>query len=306
MEYRTLGGTGLKVSALSFGGSPLGGVYGEVDVEECRRTMHAALDSGINLIDVSPYYGETRAETMLGDVLKGVARDRYLIATKVGRYGNSDFDFSAERVMRSAEKSMGRIGVEHIDILQCHDIEYGSIDQIVNETLPALNKLKEQGKVGFVGVTGLPLEIFTSVLDRATIDVILSYCRCTLLDDTLTALIPYLKQKNVGIISASPLAMGLLGGSPPPWHPASPAMREAVAAASAHCRERGADLAQLAVQYALANPNIATTLVGISNQRELERSLACVGTLPDPELLTQVEAILAPVHNQTWQSKSSL
>ena len=303
MEYRTLGGTGLKVSALSFGGSPLGGVYGEVDVEECRRTMHAALDSGINLIDVSPYYGETRAETMLGAVLQGVARDRYLIATKVGRYGNADFDFTAERAIRSVEESMRRIGVDHIDIVQCHDIEYGSIDQIVDETLPALYKLKQQGKIGFVGVTGLPLEIFTGVLDRVQTDVILSYCRYTLLDDTLVSLIPYLKQKNVGIISASPLAMGLLGGAPPPWHPAPPAMREAVSAAAAHCHARGTNLAQLAVQYALANPDIATTLVGISNQYELERSLDCVGTACDPEILTAVEAIFAPVHNQTWQSK---
>src|SRR4051812_34337649 len=107
MHYRPLGRTGLHVSVLGFGASPLGGVFGAIDESECRRAVHAALDLGINFIDVAPYYGATKAETVLGRALKGVKRDRYFLATKVGQYGDGEFDFSAARVTRSLDESCG-------------------------------------------------------------------------------------------------------------------------------------------------------------------------------------------------------
>lgn len=99
----------------------------------------------------------------------------------------------------------------------------------MNETIPALQKLKEAGKIRFIGITGLPLGVFTYVLDRVppgAVDVILSYCHHSINDSTLEDLLPYLKSKGVGVISASPLAMGLLTESGPPhWHPASPELK---------------------------------------------------------------------------------
>lgn len=101
--------------------------------------------------------------------------------------------------------------------------------QIVNETIPALLKLKEVGKIRFIGITGLPLGIFTYVLDRVppgSVDVILSYCHYSINDNALEDLLPHLKSKGVGVISASPLAMGLLTeNGPPEWHPASPELK---------------------------------------------------------------------------------
>src|SRR2546426_12138260 len=98
MELRILGNTGLPVPVLGFGGSPLGRVFGAVDEEEGIRAVHAAIERGVNLFDVSPFYGLTLAETVLGKALKSVARDRFLVSTKVGRYGADEFDFSADRV----------------------------------------------------------------------------------------------------------------------------------------------------------------------------------------------------------------
>src|SRR5512146_2782692 len=117
MNTRLLGRTGLQVSVLSFGGSSLGGVFREADEAEAIRTVHAALDCGINFIDVSPYYGKTRAETVLGRALKGIPRDRYLLATKVGQYDDGVFDFSAARVTRSLDESCRRLGVDTVDLL---------------------------------------------------------------------------------------------------------------------------------------------------------------------------------------------
>ena len=154
MEYRTLGRTGLTVSKLAFGGSSLGSVFRSIAEEDGIRTIHTALDHGINLIDTAPYYGITKAETVLGKALKGVARDRYLLATKVSRFGPNieDFDFSAARVSTSIDESLQRLGVDHIDFIQVHDMEFGDINQIIRETLPALREAQRQGKVRFIGM----------------------------------------------------------------------------------------------------------------------------------------------------------
>jgi len=303
VEYRTLGKTGLRVSALGFGAAPLGGSYGAFEEASGIRAVHRALDLGINLLDVSPYYGITRAETVLGKVLRGISRGRYYLSTKVGRYGLNDFDFSAARVTASVDESLVRLGIEYLDVILCHDIEFGSLDQVVNETLPALRDIQAQGKARFVGVSGLPLKIFSQVLARADLDVILSYCHYNLMDTSLAALIPLLKAKNVGIINAACTGMGLLTRQgPPPWHPASAQIKNACAQATAYCEARGVNIVQLAIQFALANPDIATTLVGSADPREIENDVAWAEQPLDQELLAQVEKILEPIHNQSWES----
>lgn len=303
MEYRTLGKTGLHVSALGYGASPLGGVFRPIDEAQGIRAVHTAVDLGINFIDVSPYYGLTRAETVLGRALRGVPRDAYYLATKVGRYADAEFDFSARRVTRSVDESLRRLGVEHVDLIQCHDIEFGDLDQVVNETIPALRRVVEAGKARFIGITGLPLGIFRHVLDRTDVDTILSYCHYTLNDTSLARLIPYLKGKGVGIINASPLGMGLLTGRDlPEWHPAPAALREACARAAAHCRERGVEIARLAIRFATAHPEIATTLVGTASPENIRRNVRWMEEPIDEELLAEVRAILAPVQDVTWPS----
>lgn len=304
MRYRELGRTGLEVSILGYGGSPLGGVFGEVDETECVQTVHAALDAGINYFDVAPFYGLTRAETMLGRCLHGIPREKFILSTKVGRYGPTEFDFSAARVTQSVEESLQRLGVEHIDLLVCHDIEYGSLDQIVEETLPALRKIQETGKVRFLGISGLPLQIFRAVTTASTdLDFILSYCHYSLSDTSLETLLPLLQEREIGVINASALGMGLLTDRPlPDWHPAPTELRAAAAEALAYCQARGIDLARLGLQFALARPEIATTLVGIADRATLAKNLAALEIDPDPEALRAVQEILAPVHNLTWAS----
>ncbi len=303
MQYRVLGKTGLRVSVLSFGASPLGGVFGHVDESEGIRAVHRAVDLGMNFFDVSPFYGLTKAETVLGKGLSTLPRDKFILATKVGRYGEREFDFSAGRVTRSVDESLKRLQVDVIDIIQCHDIEFGDLDQVVNETVPALRRLQQAGKVRFVGITGLPLEIFRYVLDRAEIDTILSYCRYTLFDTALADLLPYLKQKNVGVINASPLSMGLLGGRAlPDWHPAPPDIRAACEKAAQYCRERGQNISRLALQFALAHPDMATTLVGTGKVKHLEDNVEWTDQPLDEKLVAEVQQILAPIRDKTWPS----
>ncbi len=303
MQYRTLGATGLKVSKLGFGASPLGGVFREVDEAEGIRAVHAALDFGINFIDVSPYYGLTRAETVLGRALKGVRRERYYLATKVGRYGADRFDFSAGRVTASVDESLERLGAGHIDLIQCHDIEFGSLNQVIEQTLPALRKLQETGKVRFVGITGLPLKIFRSVLAKTDVDTILSYCRYCLNDASLEALLPFLMERRVGVINASPLSMGLLSDrGAPAWHPAPSDIQAACGRAAAYCRAQGTDISRLAIQFSTSNPSIATTLVGTASPENIEKNVRWLEEPLDEELLREVLRILDPIRNKTWPS----
>jgi L-galactose dehydrogenase len=304
MHYRPLGQTALKVSVLSFGASSLGGVFRATNQAEAVRTVHTALDLGVNFIDVSPYYGATKAETVLGDALRGIARERYVLATKVGQYGEGEFDFTAARVTRSLDESCRRLGVDYIDLLQCHDVEFADLRQIVDETLPTLAKLREAGRIGHIGITGLPLKIFPAVLDAVPpgmVETILSFCHYELNDTSLTSLVPYLKQKGIGIINASPTGMGLLTErGVPAWHPATPAMIAGARRVVDYCKSVGADIVKLAIQFAVAQPDIATTLVSSANPENIRKNIGYVEEPVDAELMANVLRLLEPIRNHNF------
>ena len=304
MHYRRLGRTPLTVSFLSFGASSLGGVFRDTDEAEGIRAVRTALDLGINFFDVAPYYGNTKAETVLGKALKGVPRDAYYLATKVGQYGTGEFDFSRERILRGYEESLRRLGVDYVDLLQCHDIEFARCEQIVGETLPALVELRDKGRIGHVGITGLPLAVFPAVLDRvpvSTVDTILSFCRFELNDDALSGLVPYLHAKGVGIINASPTGMGLLTErGVPEWHPAPPAMIAGCRRAVEFCRSRGVDIVKLAVQFSVSHPGIATTLVGTASAANIEKNIRYAEEPIDYGLMAEILAILKPIKNHNF------
>jgi L-galactose dehydrogenase len=304
MQYRPLGKTGLNVSALSFGASSLGAVFHEINEADGVRTVHAAVDHGVNFIDVSPYYGATRAETVLGRALRDIPRERYYLATKVGQYGEGEFDFRASRIVRGVDESLARLSVDYVDLIQCHDIEFVNLDQIVNETLPALHKLKETGKVRHVGITGLPLKIFPAIVDRTppgTVETILSFCHYELNDSSLESLVPYLKSKNVGIINASPTGMGLLTDrGTPAWHPASDAIKAGCRRAVQFCQERGINIMELAIQYSISDPDIATTLVGTASPQNILDNIRHAEAPLDREKLAAVLDALKPIHNHNF------
>ena len=303
MKYRKLGNTGLDVSTLSYGASSLGSVFKEINETEGIKTVHTALDLGINFIDVSPYYGLTKAETVLGRALKAIPRDRYYLSTKAGRLAENEFDFSQKSIMNSLEESLQRLGTDYVDILLLHDIEFGSYDQVINEGIPALQKLKEQGKIRFFGVSGLPLSIFDKVLEKTDLDVILSYCHYSLNDTSLVSRIPLLEKKQVGLINAAPLSMGLLSTRPvADWHPASEEVKQICQKAAEFCAEHGVDIAKLAIQFSVQHEQIPTTLVSTSSTQNITRNVQWATETIDENLLQEVRTILEPIHNETWAS----
>jgi len=310
MRYTVLGKAGFEVSSLSLGASALGGVFGEVDEARCIETVHTALDHGINYIDVSPAYGATRAEVMLGRALRGVDRARYRLSTKVGKtmpggpMKPSVFDFRREAILRSLDESRARIGVEYFDIIHLHDIEYEGgrhIDIALGEGLETLLELKAAGAIGAVSVGTYPIDLCRRIIENYPVDTILVHNHYQLKDTLLEDLIPVAAERNVGLINASPFAMGLLGDrEPPAWHPANADERALFARARDFCRERGTSLSKLALQFATQHPGIPTTLFSTSRPEAVLQNIAWHEEPCPRDLVAEVQAILAPVLNRDW------
>lgn len=307
MQYREIGNTGMKVSHISFGASSLGGVFHSLKEEEGIKAVHTAIENGINLIDVSPYYGHLKAEQVLGKALKGIDRKLYCLSTKVGRYGKdgvNQWDYSARRVTESVYESMERLQVDYLDLIHVHDIEFADLEQVCQETLPALVELRALGLVKHIGITNLTLRHFKYVIDHVpagTVEAVLSFCHYCLNDDALTDYLDYFEAHRVGVINASPFSMGLLTErGAPDWHPAPQPLQAVCRAAAEYCKSRGESIEKLAIQFAVGNPRIATTLFSTTRSSSVLQNIAWANEPINEGLLADVQKILEPRFRDTW------
>ena len=299
----------MVVSALSFGASSLGGVFHAIKEKKAIEAVFAAVEGGINFIDVSPYYGHYKAETVLGKALKDIPRDKYYLSTKVGRYGKDGvnaWDYSARRAKESVYESMERLNVDHIDLINVHDIEFADLRQVAEETLPALVELREQGLVSHVGITDLQPENLQWVIEHVpagTVESVLCFCHYSLNDDLLVEYFDWFEERGIGLINASPLSMGLLSSrGVPDWHPADRRLVEACARAAAHCAAKGYPIEKLAVQYAISNPRIATTLFSSANPDNVRKNIANAEAPLDLELVKEVRGIIGDQLRVRWKN----
>ncbi|EDY18183.1 aldo/keto reductase [Chthoniobacter flavus Ellin428] len=299
MQTRRLGQTDLQLPILSFGASSLGQEFRSVKLDEALDSVRVALDSGLNFIDTSPFYGRGMSEVLLGIALRGVPRDSYTLCTKLGRYDLQHFDFSAKRVAESVDVSLHRLGTDHLDIILCHDIEFVPMQQIVDETIPALRKIQQAGKVRYIGFSGYPMKIFRFILDQTSVDCVLSYNQYTLQNTRFAdEAVPYLKSKGVGVMNAGPFSARLLTNAPlPPWLKEPEDVKAAARQAAEHCASKGVDIAKLALQFCLANPDITTTVSGSANPNNIRNWAKWAAEPLDETLLREVQDIFAPVKN---------
>ncbi len=297
----------MKVSKISFGASSLGAVFHPLKEESGINAVHTALDNGINFIDVSPYYGHLKAETVLGKALKTVDRNLYYLSTKVGRYGKDGkncWDYSAVKARESVYESMERLNADCIDLINVHDIEFADLEQVCNETLPALVELRNEGIVKHIGITNLNLRHFKYVIDhvpQGTVESVLSFCHYTLNDDSLRDYFEFFESHHIGIINASPYSMGLLTEhGAPDWHPAPEALKRVTRKAIDYCKSKGVSIEQLAMSFSTATPRIATTLFSSTNPENVLKSIRYANTPLDMELLSEIQKILEPGFRDTW------
>lgn len=301
MEKRHLQNTDMDLTALSFGASSLGAEFRKVNIAEALKSVHVAIDRGMNFIDTSPFYGRGMSEVLLGQVLPEIPRDSYWLGTKLGRYAPQHFDFSARRVEESIDISLERLRVDHLDIALCHDLEFVDMSQIVEETLPALRRQVEKGKARYVGVSGYPMKMFNYILDNADIDVLLTYNHYTLQNDMALELIPRCQEQNVGLINAAPFSARLLTDAElPQWHKATPEVRAVARKAAEHCTAAGSDIAKLALQFSIAHPDFATCVTGSANPDRVGQWVDWAEEPLDEQLLKEVQEILKPIHNWVY------
>jgi aryl-alcohol dehydrogenase-like predicted oxidoreductase len=161
-----------------------------------------------------------------------------------------------------------------------------------------LRKIQQQGKVRFVGVSGYPMKMFRYVLDRTPLDVILSYNHYTLQNTMLADMVPYLHAKGVGVMNAAPFSARLLTNAAlPPWHKATPQVRAVCRQAAEHCKAHGVDIAQLALQFSIRNPDMVTCVTGSADPGRVAQWATWAAEPLNESLLAEVLAILKPIHN---------
>jgi aryl-alcohol dehydrogenase-like predicted oxidoreductase len=315
MVYNELGKTGLRLSNLGFGASSLGGVFHDIREAEGIQAVFTAIENGINFIDVSPYYGHYKAETVLGKALKDLPRDKYYLSTKVGRYGKDGvniWDYSAKRAKESVYESLERLNIDYIDIINVHDVEFqgdleGGLQKVVDETLPALVELRKEGVVRHVGITDLQPENLKWVIEHCeagTVESVLNFCHYCLNDELLLDYLDFFEANNIGVVNASPFSMGLLSQrGAPAWHPAPESLKEACRRAAAYCQEKDYPIEKLAIQYSTSlNPRIATTLFSSANPKNVLKNIEYVNAPMDEELVKEVQAIIGDQMRVRWKN----
>ncbi|AZN39245.1 aldo/keto reductase [Paenibacillus albus] len=284
MEYTTFGRTGLRVSKLGLGGAPIGGDFRDIDETEIERVVHESLDLGINFIDTAPLYGLGKSEERIGRALTDGRRDKVVLATKAVRY---DFEYSYDNIIRSAEESLKRLQTDYVDLLQLHDVEKQPYELIIHEAIPALLKLKEQGKIRFLGVTTRDLPLLKRYMETGAFDAIQFYARYMLLDySAANEIIPLARANNIAIINGSVLGMGLLAESPAKF--LGDDMRTEAAKRMEKLaflrRSEPKGLIEPGMRFSLQNPDIHVTLTGTASSRSLRANASyCDGVGLAPE-----------------------
>ncbi|MEO6981495.1 MAG: aldo/keto reductase [Edaphobacter sp.] len=303
MRYHRLGRTTLEVSTLGFGSSPLGNVFGNTSLADNQRAVDTAIDLGINFFDVAPYYGLTLAEERLGIALAG-KREQVVLATKCGRYGLNEFDFSAKKIKAGFEESLSRLKTDHVDLLQAHDVEFVHSEQIIQEALPAMRELQAEGKVRFIGITGYPVKLLKRIAQESPVDTVLSYCRYNLINTDMDEILtPFTQENGIGLINASPLMMGIMSDAgAPSWHQASNEIKAGARRAAEVCAKHGVNISTFALQFSLAHPSTASTLIGMASAEQVKANVHAAEGPLDQQLLKEVLAAIGNGFATTWPS----
>ncbi|WP_232058157.1 aldo/keto reductase [Cohnella abietis] len=286
-----LGKTGLKVSQLGLGGAPLAGDFGKTDEEEVQRLIHESIDSGINIIDTAPLYGRGESERRIGKALKG-RRESVVLASKAVR---SDLSYDYASTIGSVEDSLNRLQTDWIDLLQIHDVEKQQYEVIMNETVPALQKLQQDGKIRYIGVTTRDLQLLMRYMRTACFDAIQFYARYMLIDYTAKdEVLPLASSMGIGVINGSVLGMGILADAPAHFLD-----QETLDQAEYRMeqlkflrKQESKGLIEPGMRFSLGNPDIHVTLTGTSSLNSLRNNLSfCDGKGLEPNDLLKVQAL---------------
>jgi D-threo-aldose 1-dehydrogenase len=320
---RKLGGTGITVSTLGFGGAPLGDLYARLDEAEAIATVEAAIAGGVTLLDTSPLYGHGLSEHRIGAALRRSARSDVRLSTKVGRvaepFGPRDagsgylgglphalrFDYSYDGAMRSLEQSALRLGVDHIDIVLIHDVDvwtHGAeaiearFAQAMDGAYRALESLRAAGAVKAIGVGVNEADMCERFARAGDFDTMLLAGRYSLLEQpALASFMSLALEKRIGLMlggvfNSGILATGPVAGAKYNYKPAPPEILARVAAIEAVCARHGVPLRRAALHFPLGHPAVASLVMGAVSPAEIADQIAELATPVSPALWSDLKA----------------
>ncbi|MGO4830692.1 aldo/keto reductase [Rhizobiaceae sp. 2RAB30] len=310
-QKRRFGRSGLEVTAMGLGTAPLGNQFRAVSEEDSRAVIRGAWDAGLRYFDTAPMYGHGLSEHRLGEALRGLPRDEYVLSTKVGRLlkpvpagGLTSFfwvdmppfevvhDYSYDGCMRSFEDSLQRLGVSRIDVAFIHDIDVFShgaelqkqhFRTAMDSGWKALEKLRSEKLVSAIGVGCNEWQVCEAALRERDFDCFLLAGRYTLLEqDALDTFLPLCQERDVAIVlgggfNSGILATGAVKGAHYNYSEAGPEILERVAKIEAVCRQYEVPLKAAALQFVLAHPAIPTNIPGTRTKKHLDENVALIG-----------------------------
>ena len=318
MEFRRLGRSGLKVSEISYGNWLTHG--SQVEADQATACVKEALEVGITTFDTADVYAATKAESVLGEALKGVRRESIEIFTKVywpTGPGQNDRGLSRKHIMESCNASLKRLQTDYVDLYQAHRFDY---ETPLEETLKAFDDLIRQGKVLYIGVSEWKASEIAEALaiaDEMGLDRIISnQPQYNMLWRVIEGeVIPLCVEEGIGQIVWSPIAQGALTGKYLPGQPLPEGSRATDASGGANmiknwlrpevltavqelkplADQAGISLAQLAVAWVLQNPGVSSAIVGASRPEQVRDNAAAAGIKLDADLLVKIDEVLTDV-----------
>lgn len=275
-----------------------------------------AFDLGIRALDTSSYYGPS--EVIVGEALEAIKdkypRDSYFLNTKCGRVAENEFDYKPESIRKSVLRSLERLHTDYLDVILLHDVEFVDTDAALG-AIEELFKLKDEGRVQHVGLSGYPLDYIYKLSVKVKehfnrpLDIVLSYCHFCL-QNTLLESYQSKFYKDAGIqvlINASPLSMGLLRSQGPhDFHPADDTLKQAVTKAVDYVKSKNTDFADLAIKFSFSHWS-GPTVIGLSSISEVETAIKSYwdsfsSKEKDQPLVDEVKKILGDQYNRVWPS----
>jgi D-threo-aldose 1-dehydrogenase len=323
-DRRRLGKSGLEVPVIGFGGAPLGNMYQEFSDEQARATVRAAYDAGMRLFDTAPLYGFGLSEHRVGEALRWLDRDSYVLSTKIGRLLRPKdpkqvegglfkkilpfegvYDYGYDGVMRSVEDSLQRLGMHRIDVLLIHDVDvwtHGSEEarlarfrEVMEGGYRAMRRLREEGIVRAIGAGINEVKACEDFARAGDFDCFLLAGRYTLLEQgALDTLLPYCAERDIALLIGGPYNTGILATGAVPgayynYAPAPPEILDRVRRIEAVCARHGVRLASAALQFPLGHPNVATLIPGARSPEEIEQNRAIFETAIPKDLWAELK-----------------
>jgi D-threo-aldose 1-dehydrogenase len=307
LDPRRLGGTGLSVSSLCVGTSPLAsmpGLYGyEVDPEAAVATVRAVFDSSISFLDTSNGYGtDGESERRIGAAIAeaGGLPDGFVLATKVDP-DPSTGDFSGSRARASVEESLERLGLDHLQVLYLHDPERISFEEGIAAGGPveAMIALRDEGVVDHLGVAGGDLGVLTQYLRTGDFEIVLSHNRFTLVDQSAVPLMEETIERGAAFVNAAPYGGGMLAKGPDAqpryaYGTRGSELRDRVLEMQSACNESGVPLAAAALQFSVRDSRVTSTVVGVSSPERVSQTLDLLSVDISDDLWAKLSALAPP------------